>query len=199
MPSSEAFWTIISMSAIFSSRFAGSPSSDKGSNMNIAPYFLTIGKSLSSLTRSADTELTRALPGYFRRAASSTSTWLESSESGREDASVTSSRILSIISFSSIPLIPTLISSKDAPLASCSSAKSSTMDRLPLRSSSWSFFFPVGLILSPTIISGESRLKARVFLSDVRKRCGNLWSVFCSCSFLTICSFPWQESESALI
>ena len=74
MPSSSAFSTIISIIAIFSSRFAGSPASERGSRINIAPYFLAIGRSFSSFSDSAEIELISALPGYLLSAASSTST-----------------------------------------------------------------------------------------------------------------------------
>ena len=138
--------------------------------MNIAPYFFASGSSSLSFSFSPDMELISALPGYLRRAASITSTWLESMAMGRLTATVTSSSAFSIISFSSMPLIPTLMSKSDAPHISCSSAKETTISRLPSRSCACNFFFPVGLMRSPTIIKGESRSKATVFLSLERYR-----------------------------
>ena len=113
-------------------------------------------------------ELINALPGYLLSAASNTSTWLESMAKGREVTPATSSRTFSIIAFSSMPLIPILTSRIPAPQASCSSANCSTISRLPVRSCSCSFFFPVGLMRSPTMIKLSSKPNSTVFLSDVR-------------------------------
>ena len=115
-----------------------------------------------------------ALPGYLRNAASNTSTWLESMERGKEVTPDTSSKTFSIICFSSMPLIPMLISSISAPQASCSSANCRTISRLPSLNCSCNFFFPVGLILSPIIRKRSSKPNSIVFLSDDK----NLFSGF---------------------
>ncbi len=111
-----------------------------------------------------------ARPGYLRSAASNTFTWLESRERGRFVIPLTVSMAFSIIVSSSMPPMPILISRISAPQASCSSARSDTISMDPARSCSCSFFLPVGLIRSPTIIKLSSRPKDTVCRSLVRKR-----------------------------
>ena len=62
-PREYARSSTVSMICIFSSKLFGSPSSERGSRMNMAPYFFTIGRSFSNFSASSDTEFTRALPG----------------------------------------------------------------------------------------------------------------------------------------
>ncbi len=134
----------------------------------MAPYLCAIGKSASTLAFSKEMELIRALPGYLRSAASMTSTWLESMDKGRLVRPLTVSIAVSIIAFSSIPLMPMLISRTEAPHASCSSANSDTISIEPSFNCACSFFFPVGLIRSPMIIKGSFKSKEIHFLSLVR-------------------------------
>ncbi len=55
-----------------------------------------------------------------------------------------------------------------ASFCSCCTAISQTMPRLPSRSVSCSFFFPVGLIRSPIIVNGPSSLISLWLRSDAR-------------------------------
>ena len=159
---------ILSIISVFCRIFSGSPSSDSGSRINIAPYFFAIGRSDSNFTISYEIELISALPGYRLRAASMTSTWLESMDRGRLVRPLTVSIARSIISFSSMPLMPILTSRILAPHASCSSAKADTISIEPSRSCACNFFFPVGLMRSPMIIKLSFKPKATVFRSLVR-------------------------------
>ena len=145
-----------------------------------------MGSSFSNFSDSMEIELISARPGYRRSAASSTSTWLESMDRGREVTPPISVMACSIISFSSMPLIPILMSSTSAPQASCSWAKPSTRSRSPSRSFSCSLFLPVGLIRSPTTINVSSNPKERVLRSLVRYRT----AFFCLvCTFISFVQF----------
>ena len=164
-PCLKASLRIVFIISFFSLISLGSPFSDNGRRINIAPYFFAAGISLSNLAGSSETEFINALPGYMRSAASTTSGWLESIESGRLLTIDSSLTVLSIISFSSIPFMPILTSSIDAPISSCDSAISATRSRHPCLSSSWSAFLPVGLILSPIIRKFPSSPISSTFLS----------------------------------
>ena len=156
------------MNSCFSSRLVGSPLGPTGSAMNIAPYFLASGRNLSALSFSKEIELIRALPGYFLRAISMVFSSLVSMHNGSDVSGISSSSTSLISCFSSTPLIPTFTSRMAAPSSSCFAAKSQTIDRLPSLSSAWSFFLPVGLILSPTIMKGSSIPNEMLCLSLVR-------------------------------
>ena len=54
---------IVRIISFFSSRSFGSPLSERGRRINIAPYFLAAGNSRSIFPRSSDTELISARPG----------------------------------------------------------------------------------------------------------------------------------------
>ena len=83
---------------------------------------------------------------------------------------VTSSMASSIISFSSIPFIPILISRICAPISSCSSAMSQTISMLPWRSDSCSSFFPVGLMRSPITRNGPLISISCIWRSEAKTR-----------------------------
>ena len=133
-PSFRASLLTVLIMSIFSSRLSGSPLSESGSKMNIAPYFCAIFKSGSLLWLSFDIELINALPGYFLSAASIMSTCDESIHNGNWVTVDSSSMVLNMSSFSSTPLIPRFTSSKEAPLASCSVANSSAFSIFPSKS-----------------------------------------------------------------
>ena len=167
-PMLRALPVILLIISIFSSRDLGSPSSDRGSNINAAPYFLAIGRSFVNFSVSYEIEFISALPGYLLRAASIISTWLESILSGSVVMPSSSSSTRSIMDFSSTPLMPTLTSNTLAPFSSCCSANRAILSVLPSLSSACRVFLPVGLILSPTIKNASSSVNLCVRLSLVR-------------------------------
>ena len=75
--------------------------------------------------------------------------------------------VRSIISFSSIPFIPILMSRIDAPFSSCSNAMVRTRFKEPSFNSACSFFFPVGLIRSPMTIKRPSSVISTDLRSEV--------------------------------
>ena len=138
-------------------------------------------------------ELINALPGYCLNAASITSTWEESIHSGKFTFCDTCATTSSSISFSSIPFIPMLISRISAPLSSWFSAISITRSSCPFRSSSCSFFFPVGLIRSPITIKVPFSDNSIVFRSEESRDLlfaviAQTGSSFTACFNAAICS-----------
>ena len=88
-----------------------------------------------------------------------------------------------------MPFIPILMSRMAAPFSSCAIAISRTRSSFPSRSWACSFFFPVGLIRSPTTRKLPSRPTSTFLRSDARiLRCDANGS-----------SIPRVASESALI
>ncbi len=150
-PKAAAFTNTSSIIFFLFSAVSGISPPASGSSMNMAPYFAATGNSFSILVLSPEIELISARPGYNRSAASITSIFEESITRGRSEATERFPIAPSIVSFSSIPGIPTLTSRSDAPFFSCSFDMVRTRDIFPSRSSCWRAFFPVGLIRSPTI------------------------------------------------
>lgn len=72
--------------------------------------------------------------------------------------------------FSSMPFIPILMSRMAAPFSSCAIAISRTRSSFPSRSWACSFFFPVGLIRSPTTRKLPSR-PTSTFCAQTQESC----------------------------
>ena len=131
----------------------GSPFSLSARPITAAPYFFTIGSMRSSLSSSAFTEFTIALPLYTRSPASIASGFDESICSGILTTDCTAFTASLISATSSPPGTPTFISSMSAPDSSSSIATLQIYSISWFKSASWNLFLPVGFSLSPTTLT----------------------------------------------